>query len=180
MIAVNDAYRLCPAADVLYACDLRWWRHWIEHIRQHFRGELATQIHSQLRNKAQRQTLERFIDRHGMTALTSSPGAGFSTRPGHIHQGKNSGYQAVNLAIQRGATEVLLLGFNMGPVGGKEHWFGDHPGGMQRSSPYGLMVAAFQAAAGQLDELGVRIVNCTPNSALTCFETAHIEDFACT
>ena len=27
VIAVNDAWRLAPWADILYACDGRWWRH---------------------------------------------------------------------------------------------------------------------------------------------------------
>src|SRR4051812_2852413 len=26
VIAINDAYRLAPWADVLYACDAKWWR----------------------------------------------------------------------------------------------------------------------------------------------------------
>jgi len=38
VIAVNDAYRLCPNADYLYACDQAWWKVHIDDIRKTFTG----------------------------------------------------------------------------------------------------------------------------------------------
>ena len=39
VVAVNDAYRLLPYADILYACDERWWEVHIGDVRKSFYGE---------------------------------------------------------------------------------------------------------------------------------------------
>ena len=44
VIAINDAYRMAPWADMLYACDLKWWR-WHDGA-PYFLGEKWTQDHN--------------------------------------------------------------------------------------------------------------------------------------
>ncbi|HCZ48509.1 MAG TPA: hypothetical protein DCZ11_05850, partial [Gammaproteobacteria bacterium] len=56
---------------------------------------------------------------------------GLSASPLRIHQGGNSGYQALNLAVLLGAERVILLGYDM--HGG--HWHGRHGGRLNNPEP---------------------------------------------
>jgi len=93
---------------------------------------------------------------------------GISLDPSLIHFGKNSGFQALNLAVLLGATRVLLLGFDMGGT----HFFGAHPPGLRNTPPehFAIFIRAFAEAAEALRRAGVDVINCTPGSALDCFE----------
>lgn len=93
--------------------------------------------------------------------------------PDGLATGRNSGYQAINLAILTGATRILLLGYDMQGECRQMHWFGDHP---QKTSPGTVagFVRGYNALAKQLPP-GVEIINCSADTALTCFPRAAIE-----
>lgn len=177
-IAINTTYRRAPWADLLYACDGTWWRHHPEAAA--FFGPKVTQDHgSEARIGEQRELAERLgllMLRTEVNEKGQSIATGISTVPGTIRTGSNSGYQAINLAVQLGAKRILLLGFDMkkGP-GGAEHWHGRHPEGCINSSPYPEFIKKFATAVPDLQRLGVEVINCTPGSALECFPRANLE-----
>ena len=172
VIAVNDAYRLCPDADILYACDDRWWRHHLPDVRANFKGELYTQYHN--------DSVKQYADRENLKSVPGkgSPGLGFD----RIHHGGNSGYQAINLAylLLDGAnlkgSRIILLGYDMGNTHGKSHFFGDHPTGMSNGN-YSNFVPAFSQLAADLKAEGVEVINCSRHSALTQFKRGVIDDY---
>ncbi len=167
VIAVNDGYRIAPFADLLYFCDDKWWRWhhknlrtWPAMIVRLDGGEFD------------------FGDKRIKVLRNAGQAKGLSEERGALHTGRNSGYQAINLAVHLGARRILLLGFDMkgGPVEGrkvKTHWFGDHPGG---TSPdvYTQMLPNFPTLVEPLKARGVEVVNCTPGSAIRCFPTGEI------
>lgn len=163
VVAVNDAYRLLPDADVLYACDRRWW----EIHDPAFRGEKWS-CHSSLPYVDDNKLAWGKAERYGVKLVRAAPEDGFSLEPGLIHYGDNSGFQAINLALQFGALEVKLAGFDMRKVGTLSHFFGEHPEELRVDTNYGAFVARFVRAAGMLPPT-IRVVNCTPDSALSCF-----------
>ena len=158
LLVVNDAYKLVPNANALYAADPAWWEH---HASMVFHGERWTQD-------------QRTAESHGIRWIESVPRPGFSTNPRVIHQGSNSGYQAVNLAILLGANPIYLLGFDMQIVNNKRHFFGDHPGSLNKPSPYGQFVAAFRTTVTDIARAGIKIINCTPGSALDAYPMGNI------
>lgn len=93
---------------------------------------------------------------------------------GTVRTGKNSGHQALNAAVQRGAARILLLGFDM--QGG--HWHGDHPSGL--ANPTDLMLETWRrnmaTTVPDLRRAGVEVVNCSRETALTCFPRARLKD----
>src|SRR5690606_24056968 len=113
VIAVNDAWKLLPFADVIYACDLRWWE---KKGCGDFRGERWSCTESR-GGRDKRSVAEKF----GLNLIDGRSEEGFSLEPGLIHYGSNSGFQAVNLALQFGAKVIRLVGFDMQPNG---HFFG--------------------------------------------------------
>lgn len=57
----------------------------------------------------------------------------------------------------------------MGPVGGKSHFFGDHPKGLRNHSPYPSFIRNFGMIARDCQRLGLEVVNASPVSQLDCF-----------
>ena len=113
--------------------------------------------------------------RYGLNWVHSVDRPGLSSDPSLIHQGGNSGYQALNLAVLLGAARILLLGYDMG---GRGHWHGNHPPGLRNppESQLSEWAGQFHAAAADLDRLGIECINCSRETALTCFPRARIED----
>lgn len=159
---MNDAWVLAPWADVLYACDGRWWD-----AKRPPQGQQAPALWV--------CQDEPTCARLGLAYVPSRAALGLCREPWVLHQGLNSGYQALNLAYHFGAARVLLLGFDMQKTGGKTHWFGDHPGKLNVPSPYNEFVKRFDAIAADLEQDGVEVVNCSRETALRCFRRSTID-----
>lgn len=166
-IAVNDAYRLAPWAEVLFACDGDWWDH--HKGCSGFAGEKWSSHGTPCNDK------RRHAERYGLRLVAGVDGPGFSRDPTRIHYGANSGFQALNLALLFGARRIALVGFDMRSVEGRQHFFGAHGGGL-RAPDFALFLKRFELAARTVPR-GVEVVNCTPGSALKCFPTADLRAF---
>lgn len=160
VIVVNDGYRMAPWAEALYACDFQWWR--VHQGVPSFAG-LKFSIHPK-------------AARFGVQVLRNTGPDGLETDPSGLRTGSNSGYQAINLAVHLGAARILLLGYDMQRTGGKSHWFGDHPYGLQSRPALSLFVRHFATLVPPLRALGIPVINCTRETALTCFPRHPLED----
>lgn len=159
VIVVNDGYRIAPWADVLYFADGKW-HAWHKNKPEYraFAGEKCSLTCN--------------------TSVKSEPAVhrlivggtdGLSTDARHINTGRNGGHQAINIAFLAGGNPILLLGYD----GKGGHWFGDHPD--KTCPPFSIVKSAAKTIVPVLRAHGVRIINCTPGSALDCFESATIE-----
>ena len=165
VIAVSDSYRLAPWADVLYACDATWW---------HLHGPQGALGFAGL--KVGLDDSITFPAVRVLQRSSTESREGFDPRPTHLADGANSGYQAVHLAAHMGAARVLLAGFDMRQVDGRSHFFGEHPEGLTRHSPYPVFVKQFKTLVEPLRERGVEVINVTPGSALTVFPIGELEE----
>jgi hypothetical protein len=166
-IAVNDAYRLLPFAPVMYACDASWWDY--HKGCPDFAGEKWSSHQRGANDK------EQTAKKYGLKLISGLKADGFSFQPDRIHYGSNSGFQAINLALLFGATRIALVGFDMHPVNGKQHFFGLHPKPLQRGMGYGRWIAWFKEAAATMPPW-IEIINCTPGSALTAFPFGNLSE----
>jgi len=170
-IAVNDAYKLAPWADILYACDAKWWN-W---HNPEFAGRKVGLKWNAITGSYHANWAE---DIHpDVWALASTGTEGLEDCPNGLKTGANSGYQAINLAVHLGAKRILLLGFDMQAVDGKNHWFGEHPDGV--SPPYDNMLLHFPSIVEPLKKRGVEVINCSPDSILDVFPKMPLEEFLC-
>ena len=165
MVVVNDAHRLFPDADLLYACDHRWWR--VHEGVPSFAGPKWTQSH-----KGGDPALVP-----GLNVIESVKGSPPPFESGKIARGSNSGFQAVNLVALMGCTDIVLLGFDMGNTGGRTHFFGDHPPELQAASSYDAFIRAFELAAPIYAARGVTVRNASRHTALPpeCFPRVDLE-----
>ena len=159
VIAINDAYKLAPWADVLYACDGAWWT-WHQGASS-FQGLKV----------AGEASAGRWP---GVRLLTIKGLHGLEHDSSKLCGGNLSGYQAINLAVHFGAAKILLLGYDMQLTNGRTHWFGDHPNRV--TTPYRDFIDAFDSLVEPLATLGVEIVNCTTRTALTCFPCRPLDE----
>lgn len=105
----------------------------------------------------------------GVQYLRRLRGDGFSDNPDAV-VAPNSGYGALNLAYLRGAELVVLLGFDL------------TPGRCQTSSrpeqvrEYPVWAKAFDSTLPQLQQRGVRVLNASPDSAITAYPRVSIDE----
>lgn len=179
VIAVNNAgvdtktsdKKIIPAfapwADVLYAADSIWW-HYNASSAHNFKGMKVTIAPKEFFQRPNINADVVFIGNGGMS--------GYDPRANYIRTGRNSGFQALTIAVKRGASRVLLCGFDMRKVKGVAHFFGDHHFRSGYTSQYGNWLKEFNRAAALFEKAGSKVINCTPGSALECFEKMKLED----
>ena len=170
---LNDTYRIVPFLDEFYACDEHWWQFHLENP-QEGRHVLESQPETRIWGN---NTAIRTLQNHKQIHVVRGNGTrGFSEDPKLIHWGSNSGSQLLNLAYLLGVSKMLLVGYNMcvphkmGPKG--HHFFGPHPKPMSQSAAYKGFVKQYHTIQGHIKKL---IVNCTPDSALDCFQKGDLE-----
>lgn len=162
VIVVNDAYRLAPWADEVYACDGTWWDH-------HLQKTASFGVRRWTCNRdAAKQYGLRYIGVRG--------DVNWSDDPAFVASGGNSGFQALNLAYLWGFREAVLLGFDYGlGDGNKSHWFGDHPPNVRKSIPHQNWVSRIRKAKPLIDACGMRVTNCSRRTAIDCIERKPLE-----
>lgn len=155
IIVVNLAFRLLPDADVLYAADSGFWMYYRDAHK--FSG---VKYGADARCTAHCSSVLR-VHVEATDPLVWEP-------VGHVGRGGgNSAYQALNLAVQLGASRVLLAGVDY--TG--EHWHGPHPSALRNpsESQFRKWAAAMDAAAPTLHDWGVEVLNLSPVSVLTAY-----------
>lgn len=89
----------------------------------------------------------------------------------------NSGFHALNLAVQFGAAKIILLGFDMTIAHGV-HWHGKHPAGM--NNPNERNVARWRrcidAAAAPIAAMGIKVINASAISALANYPKMSLQE----
>lgn len=163
---INSSYWLAPWANILYACDGHWWDWHYE--KPEWKAKLDA-------FEGQKWTQDKgAADKYGLNYIESKPNAGLSNNPALIHQGSNSGIQAINLLYHLGAREIILLGYDMKGDKNKPHWHGHHPNRVV--SCWDQWIRFYDYVAADAVKMGLNIINCSRDTALTCFPRKQLEE----
>lgn len=118
---------------------------------------------------------------------------GLSRDSSYLHWGHGSGYELLGLAYLLGVREFILIGYDLRfprgydgerkIAGGDRHFFGEYPKELQHWTR--LNIGPDGELNGLLDcyrtidceALGIRIINCSPGTALDFFETGNLGDW---
>jgi hypothetical protein len=157
VIAVNSTIFSAPFADICYAWDKKWWTKYLADVK---------------RLGCRRITAGK--GRPGCEEFPRVPQREFSE---DAIGGNNSGHQAVNLAYMLGAKEIIMLGFDCQHTDGEAHHHGDHPKPLGNATNCQNWLPGFRVLSERLRERGVKVVNCSPRTALDCFERHRLEDY---
>jgi len=176
----NNTYQIINL-DVLLACNPQWWDYYYprdENLR------LSTFT---------KWTWDKATaDKYSIAHIRGEWGDGLSTDPEVIHYGHSSGYQLINLALHHHVTEFVLIGYDLRYPkkydgvkkipGGERHYFGEYPEELQHWTKQNIGPGG--EISGLLDcyktinpkDYGIRIINCSPGTALDFYETGNLAD----
>lgn len=179
VIAVNDVYLRLPNANVCYFADAQWW------------GWHNAGIDKPKLNLSAAEVRERFAAFAGEKCTIQQSGGtiedvavhmmrnatfpnlrdGLSINPEALYTGATSANQATNIGTLAGGRVGILLGID----GHGGHWHGNHP---IKDDPlvHGALIRAFRASAKGVASAGMRMVNCSPGSAIDCFERMDLKE----
>ncbi len=166
VIAIKKSVELVPFADVVYGCDAPWWR----------------SVQGLMKFQGLKLAYDRGVcgSEYGIRKVEIPEPASNDLlfgETGRIGAGGNSGFQALNLALQFGAERILLIGFDMHGRSG-EHWYGRNNWSMC-SNPtednYWRWRKAFERAAPVIAARGAEVINTSTISDLNCFPKLSIE-----
>lgn len=167
-IVVNTSVNLAPWADVLFFTDSGWYEPRRELVAN-FAGlviSMSATAKRELPDKVKR--VQGIGDpQGGCFPKLGSPG---------VRQGRSSGHTAVGLAIALGASRVILVGYDMRMVGGREHHHSEYSGPRDLDQYAREFVPAFNGWNEDAHKVGVKILNATPLSAVREFPMVNLEE----
>lgn len=161
VLTVNLSFRLFPDADLLYAADTGFWQ-WYSDARQFAGVKVAPDARASVYCRAL-EIVEIPKDVQGRRH-----DAMIFDQPGVIGcGGGNSGFQAVNLAVNLGARRIALVGFDY--CG--SHWHADHPPTLRNPTADQLKRwrGHMDAAAPAIAARGVEVENLSERTALKAY-----------
>ena len=159
VIAVNRAYEKVPDAKWIYFSDLRFWQWNKKHLINH-NGKKITGNYR--------------IVHPCVTMLKFTGSEGLETKATGLRTGNNSGFAAINLAYHLGAELIVLLGFDMDAPKGNCHWHNGYP--TKNRNNFKDMLKYFETIAKPLEDLGVEVLNASPDSKINCFNKITLKD----
>jgi hypothetical protein len=169
VIAIKKNIEIAPFADVVYGCDGPWWRS----VRglPDFKG-LKLAYDEGVCSEFGLQRVE-IPDKKSNDLLLGEVGK--------VGAAGNSGFQALNLAVQFGAKRILLVGFEASIRSG-DHWYGRN-NWSGANNPDDRLCArwcrAMDDAADVLEGLGIEVINTAPFSQIRKFKKMSIEQALC-
>ena len=182
VFGVNNAFQIAPFLDVLLACNVEWW--------DHYSKDEDFRLFRLLNKTVDLWTWDSFIaHKYQLNHVPGKWGDSFSTDPDYIHFGHSAGFQILNLAYHYGIREFILVGYDMKygegydrgrrKPGSGRHFFGEYPRELQhwpKVGPNGEFTGLLKVFHTiDTEALGIRIINCTPDSALDFFEKGELE-----
>lgn len=173
---------MAPWADVLYFADWPWAKKHMDGVHKAWPwvSFTPTQVKEAF---AAFQGEKVSVEGSGMmntdtdVALLHNAGSdGLSDQPNAIFTGSNSGYQAINLAVLAGATKLLLVGYDMKYEGVRTHSHNGHGLNLAENHYSYNYARRYFGLVKPLEERGVQVVTCNPNSMLRAFPRGRLED----
>lgn len=164
LMVVNGAFQFACCPEYHYAGDTRWWQ----------RNYAYTQLCS---GKFSIQHNGRDQGHPAVTQMKRGRTEDFSDSWPTLATGKNSGFQAINLAYLLGFRRVILLGYDMKfGQNGEKHCHPDHPDYNPLDVTVAEWVRIFNKAAPIMEGLGLLVINATRDTDLDCFLRVQLEE----
>ena len=158
-VAVNCAVFFAPWAKYLFAADSVWWRHYAHKVTW-YKGKRVSRTHN-------------------------ASGVEMWRGKNWPRTGGNSGHMAIQYAVDQEFKNIVLLGFDQIRTDGKSHFHADHPKFASNGTRTNMANAGgidawprlMTRTAEDLQTRGVRVINLSRATALTCFPRMTVEEF---
>lgn len=102
---------------------------------------------------------------------------GLSEDPALLHKGSTSGFAALGIAALKRAKTIVLLGFDYSVQPGKHHYHDAYPWHHKATDQSWIMwTRSYEAAARDCIQRGIKVLNASPNSALSYFHKITLDE----
>lgn len=164
-IAINSSWQLAPWADILFGCDFLWWEA-VDGCPE-FKG---LKLCLERRAVDKPWGIRKVNDRRPDDRMVFD-------ELGTVGWGGNSGFHAYNLAVQFGCAKIIFVGYDM-QVNHGIHWHGLHPGDLHNPNRGNTerWRRAVDAPAKMVADRGIKVINCSPVSALRNYPKMTLEE----
>ena len=163
--------------DALYINNREFWQHYSQELREV--------------NCPKWTYHEDIANEHEANFIQGRWEPGLSQDPKYLNWGHGSGYELMGIAYHLGVTEFVLIGYDLRypqgyskqtkQPGGDRHFFGEYPKDLEHwpaVGPNGEMTGLLDCYRTiDTDALGIRIINCSPGTALDFFETGELSNY---
>jgi len=157
VIAVNTMYRKVMDAPIMFFADM-WW----------FREEKRESLGTWKAFKGLKVTKEVIQSEPNMCLVFwSSPTVGIATRPDSVALGHTSAQAAMNIAVHKGASRIVLVGVDNCRVNGRAHCHKEYPETRCLEEGWEKKDRDFSYTVEPLKKMGVEVLNASPISTLT-------------
>lgn len=162
IIGVNVAYKLGSFIDILVFGDQKFY--------QEHRRELNEW------NGGIRVTCDDRVNDPGIKVLKRDEKMyGISSHKDKVCWNFNSGAMAINVAVHTGVKKIYLLGFDMNLQEGNSHFHSEYNHQIE-PEVFAKHLVGFDQIAVDAKNMGVEIINCNPDSAITQFPKVNLNE----
>lgn len=161
VVAVNDCFSKC-SPEAIVTIDQTWLRE-----RRGAVPSMPAPVYAAVEEDHTRQAVPNLV--YLRRLRPARRGMRLSTDPSTIANGLCSGFAALNYAFLRHARTIYLLGMDFRPgEDGRSHWHDGYKWHSPRSTArlYQAWAEKFVEVLGQLEEVGVVALNCSPTGML--------------
>lgn len=166
LFGCNNVFQRVPDLELLYGCNAAWWDTYWKELKKHAAEKWTTN--------------QQAARRYQINWIGERMGQGLCEEPNVIHHGHGSGYSLVSMAHKKGATRILLLGYDLKypsgynaaahDPGGARHYFGEYPKHLQHwpsvNVKDGIHFELVELYRSIHEQGLIEIINCSPGSAL--------------
>lgn len=151
----NMGFKLVPDADLFHACDAGWWERYGKEAAETLRRGCLIYSGCEYGHR-----------------ITWDGTEGYSTTPGHVHGGKLSGQQLIQIVGWQQPRAIVMLGYDNQHTGGKAHCHDDYPAPMRNAYEIESTADTWQALYSQCP---YPLVNCSRETAITAVPRVTLE-----
>lgn len=179
-ITINDSWRILPSwlKAVNYFCDASWWSMQMQKNPRSLDGHTSFHDLIYRGNWITGSNDPMFTDHPQVNVLNLTGQRGLELDRSGLRHGSNSGYQAINLAVNLGAKRIILLGYDMKVTGLRTNWHDEArpPAHAYSDTIRDSMLPHFPSIIEPLNQVGVEVINATPDSELKCFPMMSLKE----
>lgn len=163
VIAINNAFRLLPNADILFFADTRWWRWYGSEVPHDFKGHIISVCKMADHYRDPRVLRMNRDYRYDTRDPKRNPDPVYLSEEPNTLSGPDSGYMAINLAYHYGVKRIVLIGYDMGFTNGEAHWHEDHPVVTPETNYVNLFAPHYPHLVDALTKRDVEVIRSTPS-----------------
>lgn len=170
VVCINNSFKDIPNPVAIYWCDESWVANNYDAVDKH-----TCKLRFTARHSADAYIAKDIKTSAGATVLKRTGDRGFDDNVNNV-RGNNSGAHVLNFLTNLRPRRIVLLGFDMKIINSKSHYHGGYGLPMSNYIYDELFIPSLETMAPYIEKCNVEVINCSKDSALSCFKKVDFKD----